>query len=62
MDDCHTRIGNYYYHISEFAQRMEALGARYEPEEQLHDVKMIPGSCAMNAVAHRRRFVYAFEK
>lgn len=32
LDECHTRIGNYDYHICEFAERMEAIGAKYEPE------------------------------
>ncbi len=31
LDDCHTSIGGNVYHICEFAERMEQLGARYEP-------------------------------
>jgi hypothetical protein len=34
LDECHTRIGGNDYHICEFAERMESIGARYEPAEQ----------------------------
>lgn len=32
IDECHTQVGNYLYHICEFAEKMENIGARYEPE------------------------------
>ncbi len=35
IDEAHVRIGDNDYHICEFAERMEALGARYEPTDQL---------------------------
>lgn len=33
IDECHTRIGNYDYHICEFAERMERNGTSYAPEK-----------------------------
>lgn len=42
MDEAHTRIGGNVFHICEFAERMEALGARYEPEVQLQDAALLP--------------------
>lgn len=42
LDEAHTRIGNYDYHICEFAERMEAIGARYEPEAQLRVAELAP--------------------
>lgn len=32
LDDYHARIGNYVYHICEFAEKMERSGTRYAPE------------------------------
>lgn len=32
LDSHHTRVGNYDYHICEFAERMEANGTTYAPE------------------------------
>ena len=31
LDEYHTKVGNYVYHICEFAERMEAIGAAYQP-------------------------------
>lgn len=42
LDECHTRIGGNDYHICEFAERMEAIGARYEPEAQLRGAEILP--------------------
>ena len=43
MGECHFReTGGTVYHIHEFARRMEALGAKYEPEAQLEKVELIP--------------------
>ncbi|GHU79359.1 hypothetical protein FACS1894191_1980 [Clostridia bacterium] len=42
LDEYHTRIGNYDYHICEFAERMEAIGARYEPVAQLRGAELAP--------------------
>ena len=44
IDETHTRIGGYVYHICEFAERMEALGARYEPVSQLQGLEIVPCS------------------
>ena len=33
LDDYHTEIGGRCFHICEFAERMEALGAKYAPEK-----------------------------
>jgi hypothetical protein len=37
-------INNASYHIDEFAERMERIGARYEPEKQLRDAEVLPFS------------------
>lgn len=37
QDEYHTKVGNYVYHICEFAERMEAIGATYQPFD--HQVK-----------------------
>ncbi|HWR19916.1 MAG TPA: hypothetical protein VN608_09860 [Clostridia bacterium] len=42
LDEMHINVGNADYHICEFAQRMEAIGARYEPATQLRDVAIAP--------------------
>ncbi len=42
LDEHHTRIGNDDYHICEWAEHMEALGAKYEPEVQLHGAELVP--------------------
>ncbi len=34
IDDYHARIGNYVYHIHEFAETMERNGNIYEPERE----------------------------
>ncbi len=31
LDECHTQVGSYCYHIDEFAEKMEARGAIFEP-------------------------------
>lgn len=42
IDPTHASIGGNVYHIHEFAARMEALGARYEPKAQLRDAELVP--------------------
>lgn len=42
LDPTHTKIGHSVYHICEFAERMEAIGARYEPELQLQKPEIKP--------------------
>ena len=42
IDDHHFRINSEAYHICEFAERMERIGARYEPEVQLRDAEILP--------------------
>lgn len=37
LDEYHTKVGNYVYHICEFAERMEAIGAAYRPAN--HQIK-----------------------
>jgi hypothetical protein len=37
LDEMHTEIGGNCYHICEFSERMEAIGAKYEPELQLEN-------------------------
>ena len=44
IDDHHFRINSEAYHICEFAERMERIGARYEPEIQLRGVEIVPYS------------------
>lgn len=34
LDEYHTRIGRNVYHICEFAERMEAIGAVYQPVKE----------------------------
>ena len=36
IDDYHTEIGSNLYHICEFAERMDRIGAVYEPELKKH--------------------------
>ncbi|MEG1513369.1 MAG: hypothetical protein RSD95_00630 [Clostridia bacterium] len=33
VDECHTQVGNYTFHICEFAENMERAGNRYAPEQ-----------------------------
>ncbi|WP_051273606.1 hypothetical protein [Desulfotruncus alcoholivorax] len=42
LDEMHVRVGGNDFHCCEFASRMKAIGARYEPETQLRGVKIIP--------------------
>jgi len=42
LDEMHVRVGGNDFHCCEFASRMEAIGARCEPETQLRGVKIIP--------------------
>lgn len=42
LDPTHTKIGSNVYHICEFAERMKAIGARYEPELQLQEPVITP--------------------
>lgn len=36
-DEYHTRIGFFHYHICEFAERMEQIGAKYEPLDYIRE-------------------------
>lgn len=42
IDEAHVRVGSNDYHICEFAERMEALGARYQPSDQLRGALVVP--------------------
>jgi len=44
IDEAHVRVGNNDYHICEFAERMEALRAKYEPADQLRGILVVPFS------------------
>ncbi|NCC87071.1 MAG: hypothetical protein EOM05_04295 [Clostridia bacterium] len=33
LDDYHTDIGGHCFHICEFAEKMEGIGAKYAPEK-----------------------------
>lgn len=37
IDDYHTRIGSNLYHICQFAEMMERVGAKYYPEDEIMD-------------------------
>jgi len=39
IDEYHTAVGNYHYHICEFAERMEQIGAKYEPLDYIRDLE-----------------------
>ena len=39
IDEYHTDIGGYHYHICEFAERMEQVGARYAPLDYIQDME-----------------------
>ncbi len=39
IDEYHTAVGNYHYHICEFAERMEKIGAKYEPLDYIRDLE-----------------------
>ena len=41
-DETHTQIGNGMYNIRQFAERMEAIGAKYELEAQLRSIELTP--------------------
>ena len=38
-DVCHTEVGSYLYHICEFAERMEQIGAKYAPLDYIRDLE-----------------------
>ena len=42
INETHTQIGNSTYHICQFAETMERLGAKFEPVNQLQNVKLEP--------------------
>jgi len=42
MGDTYAMIGDTTYHICEFAEKMERIGATYEPANQLVDIKLAP--------------------
>jgi hypothetical protein len=54
FDETHTRVGNNDYHIREFAERMEGIGARYEPEFQIA-AELAPGGAADKAMFYYNR-------
>ena len=37
IDEYHTDIGGYHYHICEFAERMEQIGAKYVPLDYVRE-------------------------
>ena len=37
IDEYHTDIGGYHYHICEFAERMEQIGAKYKPLDYIKE-------------------------
>jgi len=39
IDVCHTTIGYEHFHICEFAERMEHIGAKYEPLDYIRDLE-----------------------
>ena len=41
-DEYHTYVGGYLYHICEFAERMEAIGAKYEPLDYIQEYNFYP--------------------
>jgi hypothetical protein len=57
LDETHFKIdGNGYndvLHICQFAERMEALGAKYEPEVQLNVIDILSGSADEAAMFYR---------
>ena len=38
IDECHTRVGVYVYHICEFAEVMERVGAKYKPLDYIKNL------------------------
>ena len=42
IDECHTEIGGYHYHICEFAERMEQIGAKYVPLDYIREPEFYP--------------------
>ena len=55
-DECHTKVGNYTYHICEFAEMMERAGTTYLPEKppELPDrcFAILPSSGKVIAIAN----------
>lgn len=45
VDECHTEIGNNIYHICEFAERMERIGAKYQPLDYIREPEFYPKFC-----------------
>ena len=39
IDEYHTEVGGYCYHICEFAERMEKIGAKYEPLDYIKELE-----------------------
>lgn len=39
IDECHTEIGGWCYHICEFAEGMERNGTKYEPLDYIRDIE-----------------------
>ena len=39
LDECHTQVGNNVYHICEFAERMEGIGAKYTPLDYIRELE-----------------------
>lgn len=42
IDEYHTIIGNYRYHICEFAERMEQAGSTYQPLDYIKEAEFYP--------------------
>ena len=42
IDECHTAIGSSHFHICEFAERMEQIGAVYAPLDYIQEAEFYP--------------------
>ena len=42
IDEYHAEVGNCVYHICEFAERMEQIGAKYEPLDYIREPEFYP--------------------
>ena len=42
IDEYHAEVGNCVYHICEFAERMEQIGAKYEPLDYVREPELYP--------------------
>ncbi len=42
ISDCHAKIGGTVFHLCQFAEAMERIGAHYEPAIQLQGIEVVP--------------------